>query len=254
MDIEEPFDYKIDDKINILNELEYFQLFFDDEIMNFFEQESNKYVTNILIKKYGSNFKEFILNEKAYNTYRYLYVTKRITKEDILAFIGVRIFMGINKLPSIENYWSNDVLYKNNLVKKVMSKEYYYFICFSLHFKDKNISENNEENIIDPRKKIQIFIEKLSSNFQKYYTLGKNITIDESLLHFTGRNKMKFYIPMKPHKWGFKIHLLCDSNTNYLYNMLFDPGKEGKDSIIYENNPSIAQSIVLRLLSCKNDG
>ena len=83
--------------------------------------------------------------------------------------------------------------------------------------------------------------------------MGKNITIDESLLHFTGRNKMKFYIPMKPHKWGFKIHLLCDSNTNYLYNMLFDPGKEVKDSIIYENNPSIAQSIVLRLFSCIND-
>ena len=50
MDIEEPFDYKIDDKIKVLNELEYFQLFFDDEIMNFFEQESNEYVTNILIK------------------------------------------------------------------------------------------------------------------------------------------------------------------------------------------------------------
>ena len=84
-----------------------------------------------------------------------------------------------------------------------MSKEYYYFICFSLHFKEKNISENNEENEIDPRKKIQIFIEKLSSNFQKYYTLGKNITIDESLLHFTGRNKMKFYIPIKPHNSFF---------------------------------------------------
>ena len=36
--------------------------------------------------------------------------------------------------------------------------------------------------------------------------------------------------------------------------MLFEPGKEGKDSIIYENNPSIAQSIELRLLSCINDG
>ena len=168
MAIEESFDYKIDDKINILNELEYFQLFFDDEIMNFFEQESNKYVTNILIKKYGSNFKEFILNEKSYNIYRYLYVTKGITKEDIFTFIEERIFIGINNLPSIENYWSNDVLYKNNLVKKVMSKEYYYFICFSLHFKEKNISENNEENGIAQRKKIQIFIEKLSSNFQKY--------------------------------------------------------------------------------------
>ena len=46
-----------------------------------------------------------------------------MTKEDILAFIGVRIFMRINKLLSKENYWSNDVLYKNNLVKKVISGE-----------------------------------------------------------------------------------------------------------------------------------
>ena len=137
MDIKKSFDYKIDDKINILNELEYFQLFFDDEIMNFFEQESNKYVTNILITKYGSNFKEFILNEKAYNTYRYLYVTKGIIKEVILAFIGVRIFIGINKLPSIDNYWSNDVLYKNNLVKKIKLKVYYYFFVFHYILKKK---------------------------------------------------------------------------------------------------------------------
>ncbi len=42
----------------------------------------------------------------------------------------------------------------------------------------------------------------------KYFILGKNITKDESLLNFTGRNNMKYYIPMKPHKWGFKIHAL----------------------------------------------
>ena len=108
-------------------------------------------------KKYGSNFKEFILNEKAYNTYRYLYVAKGITKEDISVFIGVKIFMGINKLTSIDNYWSNDVLYKK-ILKKIMYKEYYYFIYFSLHFKEKIISENNEENEIGLRKKIQIFL------------------------------------------------------------------------------------------------
>ena len=57
-----------------------------------------------------------------------------------------------------------------------------------------------------------------------------------------------YYILQEGIKWNFiflwspiKIHLLCDSNTNYLYNMLFEPGKESKDSIIYENNPSIAQ-------------
>ena len=64
---------------------------------------------------------------------------------------------------------------------------------------------------------------------------------------------MKFYIPMKPHKWGFKIHLLYDSNTKYLYIMLFDPGKDGKDFIYYEDNKTIAESIVLILLKPLND-
>ena len=56
MDIEESFDYKIDDKINILNELEYFHLFFDDEIMNFFEQESNKICYKYTNKKIWLKF------------------------------------------------------------------------------------------------------------------------------------------------------------------------------------------------------
>ena len=59
---------------------------------------------------------------------------------------------------------------------------------------------------------------------------------------------------MKPNKWGFKIHLLCDSNTKYLYNMLFEPGKDGKDLIYYGVNKTIAESNVLRLFNPLNDG
>ena len=58
---------------------------------------------------------------------------------------------------------------------------------------------------------------------------------------------------MKPHKWGFKIYLLCDSDTHYLYIPL-DPGKDGKKFIFYfEENTSLSESIVLKLLSCVND-
>jgi len=48
---------------------------------------------------------------------------------------------------------------------------------------------------------------------------------------------------------GFKIHMLCDSESKYLNNLYFDPGKFGKDFIYFEDNPSITESIVLRLLS-----
>ena len=58
---------------------------------------------------------------------------------------------------------------------------------------------------------------------------------------------------MKPHKSGFKIYLLYDSETHYLYNMYFDPGKKGKDLMIFDDNPSFTESIVLRILSSLKD-
>lgn len=95
MEIEKSFEGNIDDNITILKELEYFQLFFDNKIMKFLCDESNKYVTDKLKEKYGENFKSRILDEKDYNSYRNLYVTKGINEDDIRAFIGVRLFMGI---------------------------------------------------------------------------------------------------------------------------------------------------------------
>ena len=113
-------------------------------------------------------------------------------------------------------------------------------ITFSWKRKEKNklINENDLEsennNIkINPRHKVNLYLDKLAKNFQKYYDLGNNVTIDESLFLFKGRNSMKFYIPMKPHKWGFKIHLLCDSDTHYLYNMFLIQVKVVKIFYIY---------------------
>lgn len=127
-------------------------------------------------------------------------------------------------------------------------------ISTSLHFPEKINDNNNEYDEIknfDPRIKIlQISIK----NFQKQYTLGNRITLDENLLHFTGKNKMKFYIPMKPHKWGFKLHLLYDADTSYVYNILFDPGKNNKEYFDFEDDGKpLAENIVLKLLEAIKD-
>ena len=36
---------------------------------------------------------------------------------------------------------------------------------------------------------------------------------------------MKFYKSLKPIKWGFKVLCKVDLETNYLYNLFFDPSK-----------------------------
>ena len=110
--------------------------------------------------------------------------------------------MGLHKYPVIDNYWNSSMVYKS-IIKSLMPKTYFFLLSKSLHFPEKEENDSNsssdfdksESNTvnIDPRHRINLYLEKLSKNFQKYYELGKNITIDESLVHFTGRNTMKFY-------------------------------------------------------------
>ena len=63
-----------------LTELVYFKLLYD---------EFKWYIVEKHKEKYGENFINKILELKAYNTYKYLYVTRGISDEDILAFIGI---------------------------------------------------------------------------------------------------------------------------------------------------------------------
>ena len=88
----------------------------------------------------------------------------------------------------------------------------------------------------------------MCKRYQETFILGYNITIDESKVFFTGRNNIKFYIPMKPKKCGFKIHCLVDADSGFLYNCLFDPGKEHKDLIIFDETKKYAEPILLKLI------
>ena len=47
-----------------------------------------------------------------------------ITKEELLAFIGVIIAMGVVKLPSADDYWSTDPILTHTLFQSVFTHFY----------------------------------------------------------------------------------------------------------------------------------
>ena len=65
------------------------------------------------------------------------------------------------------------------------------------------------------RNKVNYFIEKIISNCKNLWSLGKEITIDETMVAFIGRSTMRFYMPTKPNKWIFKFHSLVESKTSF---------------------------------------
>ena len=174
MDIEEIYEPQINENVEeLLNEYTCFKLMFTNEILEFFVKESNIYYEKFLKEKFGDNYKEIIFTKNSYNTYPYLYITKGIKKEDIIAFIGIRIFMGLHKCPTIECYWNNSYLY-NNMLNNIMPKNYFFLLSKCLYFPEKEEENSSGGHTDDPHHKIKFFLEKLSKNFQKHYTLGKN--------------------------------------------------------------------------------
>ena len=58
----------------------------------------------------------------------------------------------------------------------------------------------------------------MKQNCLNQYNPHRQVSIDEAMVGFKGRNSLKQYMPMKPTKRGYKIWCLCDSNNGYLSN------------------------------------
>ena len=72
-----------------------------------------------------------------------------------------------------------------------MPRTYFQMTSTSLNIPEKinnnnEYTENDENKYLEPMIKILEFLRIIVKNFQKHYKLGNIITIDESLLHFTG--------------------------------------------------------------------
>ena len=267
-----------DDLHNCKSAFDYFKLYFTPEIASIIAKESNLYFSNKLKAKYGDNFKDYNFCK---NSYGFIYLRHgNIEKDDIFGYIGALIFMGLHWYPQLIKYWSNDILY-NNYLSTRMTKNFFKMLSCALHIPisdENNPIENqnefeseldneqqvNETNIVtddkslelddeklserDPRNKINLLISKTIIQCKKYWCLGNILTIDESMVAFKGRNKMKFFMPHKPIKWGFKIHVLVDAINTYVYNFIMDPGQENKNLILNDKTFSFTENIVLSLL------
>ena len=58
--------------------------------------------------------------------------------------------------------------------------------------------------------KIRPLIGFLSPKF-KQIPQQQTLCVDEQMVSFKGRSALKQYLPQKPHKWGYKIFMLCDT-------------------------------------------
>lgn len=137
-----------------------------------------------------------------------------LTYEEILAFIGLVIAMGLVKLPSVSDNWSTSGIFQLHWFPSIMSRDR--FLAISKYFHCANNEETPERD--NPKyklHKVQAIIEELNKTFKKYYIPKQNLSIDEQMIGTKCRVSFIQYMPKKPKKFGIKVWALCESTTGY---------------------------------------
>lgn len=180
----------------IPDHLDIFQLFFTPELFELICNASNKYALEVMgPEKYAG--------------------WTPLTKEDIRAYYGFQLLMGLDPKPSISDYWSRDPAYHNATIADRISRDRYREISRYLHFAD-NLSLVPPGNPgYDRLGKVRPLLEYLQDRFKSAYNPGEHLAVDEAMIKFQGRSMLKQYMPLKPIKRGIKVWVLGDSHNGY---------------------------------------
>lgn len=189
---------------------EFFSYFFDDEMLNYIAEQSTLYSVQ-------TN------PEKPFKIY----------KSDIKKFLGIMSMMSIVHVPNTRKYWSENTA--NNVIRNCMSINMFENIRRYLHFNDnsQDLPRNNSDR--DRLFKVRPLIDRLNEKFSSV-PMEENISLDEQLCPTKVISYQKQYLPLKPHKWGYKLFVLCGV-SGYGYNFEIYTGNENKESERLPNEP-----------------
>lgn len=201
--------------------IDFYGLFFDEEILDFLIIETNRYASQSL-------------RNRTLKAYSRLKKWTPIDRTEMRNFLGLVMWMGLVNMPSLVDYWQKDILYANK-VTEVMCRNRFELILSMFH------CSNNEKPEHGRLDKIQKLVDLLVFNFQKWYIPEEVLCIDESVVPFIRRLIFRQYLKNKTHRYGIKIFKLCVKDFYTLqYNTY-----AGKEEV---RETHVSHKIVLKLL------
>ena len=142
---------------------DFFGLFFTPALWTTMKGETNRYAVDWASRHPrtdGSHMKAWV----------------DVTVEELKCYLGLRILMGIVKLPEMKDYWSTDPLTRQPTFPANMSRDRFNQITSKLHFVDNAVPHGD-----DHLYKIRPVVDTLQKQFKDVYVPHAKISIDESL-------------------------------------------------------------------------
>ncbi|XP_053977063.1 piggyBac transposable element-derived protein 4-like [Hylaeus volcanicus] len=210
--------------------IDFFKLFFTDELLSNIIEQTNRYANEKIKEKNLS--KRSIWNNWV-----------DVTVEEMSAFIGVILNMGIIITRNLKDYWSQQHNSRIPFFYEIFRRARFQQIFWMLHL---HVNVSNDKSITTRIQKIGNYLDYIDNKFKEYFVPGKELYVDESIVKFKGRSSFVTYNPKKLTKWGIRIYILVDSNTGYIYSFLPYYGSYTVESLMRSELP-VTSRIVLHL-------
>jgi hypothetical protein len=130
-------------------------------------------------------------------------------------FFAILILMGQVRKDSLKEYWSTDPFIATNIFRELLTRNRFEHIWKAWHFSD------NEEvsGTTDRLYKIRPVLEYLVEKFQNVYKPKQELSLDEAMIPWRGRLRIKTYNPAKIVKYGLLVRMVCESDSGYISNL-----------------------------------
>ena len=207
--------------LDLSSPYQFFSYFFDKSLLENIVDESNKYA----IQK-NLNFSEVV------------------TLLDLRKYIGILIYTSVYHYPSIRSYWSNKVRF--HPIAETLTVNRFEKIRQIIHFNDNNNHLPPEDPKHDRLHKLRPIVDHLNQRFMSV-PFDHRLSLDEQMCSTKIGHFMKQYLPNKPHKWGFKLYVLC-CLMGYAYSFEIYSGTHDHKKLPYEPDLGAVSNAVVRLL------
>lgn len=199
---------------------QFFSYFFSNELINKIVQETNLYAVQKRLER-----------------------PPVFTAVDIRQYIGVILYMSLVNMPNTRSYWSQQLEF--GPIKSVMSVNEFEKIRQFIHFNDNHEFVARGQVGHDKLHKIRPVLDHLNMKFSTI-PLEQHLSLDEQMCSTKIRSHIKQYMPMKPHKWGFKLFVLSGI-SGFAYKIEIYTGQENFEEVDGEPNLGATSNVVIRL-------
>ncbi|KAL0892761.1 hypothetical protein ABMA27_014467 [Loxostege sticticalis] len=198
--------------------LQFFELFFDEEVFELLRSETEKNA----IQKGKHGF--------------------RVSLTEIKHFIGILLLSGYNSVARYRMYWEQQVDCNFQGVASLMPRNRFEDLLRYFH-----VADNNNLPPNDKFAKVRPLWNLLNYRWLKYYPGDKNLSIDESMIPYYGKHGAKQHIHGKPIRFGYKNWSICTRLGYLIYGELYQGASTGNTHPELGVGASVVLDLVAKL-------